>query len=174
MLWGLDLRFKTHLIGCQPPSINWFQRLCAPHTPASVTCGFQNQVRWMRWMPCSKSTPREKQPHTGTLWHLTCHAFYLLTEEATRQSSISDCLEKFEIACSGHFVTWVRVIFHVVYSPQVLLVYGQRAFCGGVIYTPTWILTAAHCLENLQLKHLKIIAGTMPMSFDGPLFCISL
>ncbi|TRY92722.1 hypothetical protein DNTS_024811, partial [Danionella cerebrum] len=42
---------------------------------------------------------------------------------------------------------------------QVLLKYGQKGFCGGVIYNHLYILTAAHCLENLKLKFLKIVAG---------------
>ncbi|XP_036396306.1 coagulation factor VII-like [Megalops cyprinoides] len=42
---------------------------------------------------------------------------------------------------------------------QVLLMYGDKGFCGGVIYKPTWIITASHCLENLDVKHLKVVAG---------------
>ncbi|XP_076839319.1 coagulation factor VII [Brachyhypopomus gauderio] len=42
---------------------------------------------------------------------------------------------------------------------QVLLKYGDKGFCGGVIIKPTWILTAAHCLEKLVVKFLKIVAG---------------
>ncbi|XP_037552681.1 coagulation factor VII [Nematolebias whitei] len=42
---------------------------------------------------------------------------------------------------------------------QVLLVYKDKGFCGGVIYKPTWILTASHCLENTQPQFLKVIAG---------------
>ncbi|KAF4075068.1 hypothetical protein AMELA_G00230360 [Ameiurus melas] len=46
------------------------------------------------------------------------------------------------------------------YCPwQVLLKYGEKGFCGGVIYKPTWILTASHCLEKLAVKFLKIVAG---------------
>ncbi|XP_051558038.1 coagulation factor VII isoform X1 [Myxocyprinus asiaticus] len=42
---------------------------------------------------------------------------------------------------------------------QVLLKYSEKGFCGGVIYKPTWIITAAHCLENLRVEFLKIVAG---------------
>ncbi|KAF5902621.1 coagulation factor VII-like, partial [Clarias magur] len=41
---------------------------------------------------------------------------------------------------------------------QVLLMYGKKGFCGGVIYKPTWILTASHCLEKIEVKYLKIVA----------------
>ncbi|XP_026157129.1 coagulation factor VII-like [Mastacembelus armatus] len=42
---------------------------------------------------------------------------------------------------------------------QVLLVYKGKGFCGGVIYKPTWILTASHCLENTEAQFLKVVAG---------------
>ncbi|XP_075333048.1 coagulation factor VII-like [Odontesthes bonariensis] len=42
---------------------------------------------------------------------------------------------------------------------QVLLVERGKAFCGGVIFKPTWILTASHCLENSDSKFLKVVAG---------------
>ncbi|KAI3366178.1 hypothetical protein L3Q82_010005 [Scortum barcoo] len=42
---------------------------------------------------------------------------------------------------------------------QVLLVYKGKGFCGGVIYKPTWILTASHCMENTDIRFLKVVAG---------------
>ncbi|XP_038580399.1 LOW QUALITY PROTEIN: coagulation factor VII-like [Micropterus salmoides] len=42
---------------------------------------------------------------------------------------------------------------------QVLLVYKGKGFCGGVIYKPTWILTASHCLEKTEAQFLKVVAG---------------
>ncbi|TMS01034.1 Coagulation factor VII, partial [Larimichthys crocea] len=42
---------------------------------------------------------------------------------------------------------------------QVLLVYKDKGFCGGVIYKPTWILTASHCLESYDAQFLKVVAG---------------
>ncbi|KAM7365846.1 hypothetical protein PAMP_016744 [Pampus punctatissimus] len=41
----------------------------------------------------------------------------------------------------------------------VLLVYKGKGFCGGVIYKPTWILTASHCLEDTDARFLKVVAG---------------
>ncbi|XP_059183730.1 coagulation factor VII-like [Centropristis striata] len=42
---------------------------------------------------------------------------------------------------------------------QVLLVYKGKGFCGGVIYKPTWILTASHCLEDMDVQFMQVIAG---------------
>ncbi|XP_074520253.1 coagulation factor VII-like [Halichoeres trimaculatus] len=42
---------------------------------------------------------------------------------------------------------------------QVLLVYKDKGFCGGVIFRPTWILTASHCLEDTDLQFLQVVAG---------------
>ncbi|KAG7215628.1 hypothetical protein INR49_021983 [Caranx melampygus] len=42
---------------------------------------------------------------------------------------------------------------------QVLLIYKGKGFCGGAIYKPTWILTASHCLEDIDIRLLKVVAG---------------
>uniref|UniRef100_A0A3B4TCY3 Coagulation factor VII n=1 Tax=Seriola dumerili TaxID=41447 RepID=A0A3B4TCY3_SERDU len=42
---------------------------------------------------------------------------------------------------------------------QVLLMFKDKGFCGGVIYKPTWILTASHCMENTDIRFLKVVAG---------------
>ncbi|XP_037619147.1 coagulation factor VII [Sebastes umbrosus] len=42
---------------------------------------------------------------------------------------------------------------------QVLLMYKGKGICGGVIYKPTWILTASHCLEDTDAQFLKVVAG---------------
>ncbi|XP_034035379.1 coagulation factor VII [Thalassophryne amazonica] len=42
---------------------------------------------------------------------------------------------------------------------QVLLVYKDKGFCGGIIYKPTWILTATHCMKDTEIQFLKVVAG---------------
>lgn len=42
---------------------------------------------------------------------------------------------------------------------KVLLMYKGKGFCGGVIYKPTWIITASHCMEDIVVQFLKVIAG---------------
>lgn len=42
---------------------------------------------------------------------------------------------------------------------QVLLVYKGKGFCGGVIYKPTWVLTASHCMEDIDIQFLTVVAG---------------
>lgn len=52
---------------------------------------------------------------------------------------------------------------------QVLLLYKGKGFCGGVIFRPTWILTASHCLEDAQVQFLQVVAGTSPSALEQTL-----
>lgn len=54
---------------------------------------------------------------------------------------------------------------------KVLLTYKGKGFCGGVIYKPTWILTASHCLENTDAQFLKVVAGMNPCT-EFVLVCV--
>uniref|UniRef100_A0A672YQ35 Coagulation factor VII n=1 Tax=Sphaeramia orbicularis TaxID=375764 RepID=A0A672YQ35_9TELE len=38
---------------------------------------------------------------------------------------------------------------------QVLLLYKGKGFCGGVLFRPWWVLTASHCLENMDVQTLN-------------------
>ncbi|CAL8306817.1 unnamed protein product [Merluccius merluccius] len=42
---------------------------------------------------------------------------------------------------------------------QVLLKTRGKGFCGGIIFKPRWVLTASHCLEDIQAQNLQVVAG---------------
>ncbi|KAJ3584672.1 hypothetical protein NHX12_015167 [Muraenolepis orangiensis] len=43
---------------------------------------------------------------------------------------------------------------------QVLLTTRGKGFCGGIIIRPLWVLTASHCLEDIQAHNLQVLEGT--------------
>lgn len=58
---------------------------------------------------------------------------------------------------------------------QILLVYKGKGFCGGVIYKPTWVLTASHCMEDIDVQFLTVVAGihfTVPPSIACNNLCL--
>nr|XP_023690948.1 uncharacterized protein LOC111855790 [Paramormyrops kingsleyae] len=42
---------------------------------------------------------------------------------------------------------------------QVLLQHKGSSYCGGVIVHPSWVVTTAHCLINLNVEDLMVVAG---------------
>lgn len=67
-----------------------------------------------------------------------------------------------------------------LFQYQVALVYtsfpdvrdGQ--FCAGSLISPSWILTAAHCVRTLHAQDLKIYSGSYSLSGNGKLLGIVL
>ena len=41
---------------------------------------------------------------------------------------------------------------------------SQGQFCGGSVYNSQWIITAAHCLEELTPSSIRVLAGTSILS----------
>jgi secreted trypsin-like serine protease len=45
---------------------------------------------------------------------------------------------------------------------------AERAhFCGGTVYSDSWIVTAAHCVEDTAARDLVVVAGTNKLGMGG-------
>ncbi|XP_069701667.1 trypsin-1-like [Periplaneta americana] len=53
------------------------------------------------------------------------------------------------------------------YPYHVSLQNNGEHFCGATILTPTWCLTAAHCVVGKDVEKLSVLAGTVLLSKGG-------
>lgn len=58
------------------------------------------------------------------------------------------------LAQEGEFPWQVSLVVSWIADPS------KGHFCGGSIYNQTWIVTAAHCLENLKANDVNVVYGT--------------
>ncbi|KAJ8942826.1 hypothetical protein NQ318_022840 [Aromia moschata] len=59
------------------------------------------------------------------------------------------------------------------YPYQVSIQYHGSHFCGGSIISSTWILTAAHCMDSVQISAVTIRAGSSNRNSGGAVVSVS-
>ena len=88
-------------------------------------------------------------------WSITFNWFYWLQRSKVKNILLFNYLECGSPSVStGHVIGGINAP-HGAFPWQINLLEHGSTICGGSILTPTWILTAAHCVLDQRTQQVK-------------------